>query len=46
MDNTQRLYTAEMEEKGRWWWQDPGLRKLYLLMCIAVLSSTTNGYDG
>ena len=28
------------------WYRDPGRRKLYALLLIALLSSATNGYDG
>lgn len=28
------------------WWQQPGLRRLYLLMPFLWLGSTTLGYDG
>ncbi|KAK5113816.1 hypothetical protein LTR62_003200 [Meristemomyces frigidus] len=28
------------------WYRDPGRRKLYALLVIALLSSATNGYDG
>lgn len=28
------------------WWKHAGLRKLYLMMPILMLSATTNGYDG
>ncbi|KAF2189102.1 general substrate transporter [Zopfia rhizophila CBS 207.26] len=28
------------------WWEDAGLRKLYLMMPILFLGSTVNGYDG
>ncbi|KAK3071921.1 hypothetical protein LTR53_007767 [Teratosphaeriaceae sp. CCFEE 6253] len=28
------------------WYKDPGRRKLYALLVIALLSSATNGYDG
>lgn len=28
------------------WYRDPGRRKLYALLTIALLSSATNGYDG
>jgi hypothetical protein len=27
------------------WYKDPGRRKLYALLLIALLSSATNGYD-
>ncbi|KAH8809347.1 hexose transporter [Xylogone sp. PMI_703] len=33
-------------QPGKWWWQDAGLRRLYLLILVAILSSATNGYDG
>jgi hypothetical protein len=36
----------ELRHKKKWWFQDPGLRKLYFLIFIAILSSATNGYDG
>jgi hypothetical protein len=28
------------------WYKDPGLRKLYALTAIIIISSATNGYDG
>lgn len=28
------------------WYKDPGRRKLYALLLVALLSSATNGYDG
>lgn len=28
------------------WYKDPGRRKLYSLLLIALLSAATNGYDG
>jgi hypothetical protein len=28
------------------WYRDPGRRKLYSLLLIALLSAATNGYDG
>ncbi|KAJ5290002.1 transcriptional regulator family: Fungal Specific TF [Penicillium atrosanguineum] len=28
------------------WWRHPGLRKLYIMMPILFLGSSTNGYDG
>lgn len=28
------------------WYKDPGRRKLYGLLVIALLSAATNGYDG
>ncbi|KAJ5552184.1 hypothetical protein N7494_001562 [Penicillium frequentans] len=28
------------------WWKHPGLRKLYIVMPILFLGSSTNGYDG
>lgn len=28
------------------WYKDPGRRKLYALLVIALLSAATNGYDG
>ena len=28
------------------WYKDPGRRKLYALLLIALLSAATNGYDG
>jgi hypothetical protein len=30
----------------RHWWQQPGLRSLYILMPFLFLGSTTLGYDG
>lgn len=33
-------------QKQKWWFQDSGLRRLYGLIFIAILSSATNGYDG
>jgi hypothetical protein len=40
------LDVPELRHKKKWWFQDPGLRKLYFLIFIAILSSATNGYDG
>ncbi|OAL30003.1 hypothetical protein AYO22_01909 [Fonsecaea multimorphosa] len=37
---------SDVSRKGKWWWQDAGLRRLYLLILVAILSSATNGYDG
>jgi hypothetical protein len=34
------------DQRGKWWFQDGGLLRLYFLIFIAVLSSATNGYDG
>lgn len=28
------------------WYKEKNLRGLYLLLCLAVLTSATNGYDG
>ena len=28
------------------WYRDPGLRKLYALTAVIIISSATNGYDG
>lgn len=28
------------------WWKHGGLRKLYIMMPVLFLGSTTNGYDG
>ena len=28
------------------WYKDPGRRKLYALLLVALLSAATNGYDG
>jgi hypothetical protein len=28
------------------WYREPGLRKLYALTTIIIISSATNGYDG
>ena len=28
------------------WWRDPGLRKLYALLFIPLMTSMVNGYDG
>ena len=36
----------EFNTTGKYWWQDAGLRRLYLLILVAILSSATNGYDG
>jgi hypothetical protein len=36
----------DVVREGKWWWQDAGLRRLYLLIVVAILSSATNGYDG
>ncbi len=40
------LDVPELRHKKKWWFQDSGLRKLYFLIFIAILSSATNGYDG
>jgi hypothetical protein len=40
------LNVPELRHGKKWWFQDAGLRKLYLLIFIAILSSATNGYDG
>ncbi len=40
------LDVPELRHGKKWWFQDPGLRKLYFLIFIAILSSATNGYDG
>ena len=40
------LDVPELRHEKKWWFQDPGLRKLYFLIFIAILSSATNGYDG
>ncbi|KAE9369215.1 general substrate transporter [Stipitochalara longipes BDJ] len=40
------LDVPELRHRKKWWFQDPGLRKLYFLIFIAILSSATNGYDG
>ena len=40
------LDVPELRHQKKWWFQDPGLRKLYFLIFIAILSSATNGYDG
>jgi hypothetical protein len=40
------LDVPELRRRKKWWFQDPGLRKLYFLIFIAILSSATNGYDG
>lgn len=36
----------QLRHQRVWWFQDAGLRKLYFLILVAVLSSATNGYDG
>ncbi|KAI9147075.1 Lactose permease [Paramyrothecium foliicola] len=36
----------EFVSSGQYWWQDAGLRRLYFLICVAILSSSTNGFDG
>lgn len=36
----------EIRQGGKWWWQDAGLRRLYMLILVAILGSATNGYDG
>lgn len=28
------------------WWRDPGLRHLYLLLLVPLMTSMVNGYDG
>jgi hypothetical protein len=45
-DRLDRLDVPELRHQKKWWFQDPGLRKLYFLIFIAILSSATNGYDG
>jgi hypothetical protein len=45
-DRLDTLDVPELRHKKKWWFQDPGLRKLYFLIFIAILSSATNGYDG
>jgi hypothetical protein len=40
------LDVPELRHGKKWWFQDPGLHKLYFLIFIAILSSATNGYDG
>jgi hypothetical protein len=39
------LDVPELQQGKRWWFQDPGLLKLYFLIFIAILSSATSGYD-
>ena len=36
----------QLRHQRVWWFQDAGLRKLYFLILVAILSSATNGYDG
>ena len=36
----------ELRQQKKWWFQDAGLRRLYFLILVAILSSATNGYDG
>ena len=40
------IEVPELRNQKKWWFQDSGLRRLYLLIFIAVLSAATNGYDG
>lgn len=28
------------------WWKDSGLRKLYFLLTVCLITSATNGFDG
>ena len=35
-----------IDEDDGHWWQQPGLRRLYLFMPFLFLGSTTLGYDG
>ena len=41
-----RQHTGALEIPSVTWYKDPGLRKLYIMMPILFLGSTTNGYDG
>lgn len=34
------------KQPTQWWFKDSGLRKMYILLLVALLSSATNGYDG
>jgi len=45
MASTQREIAQLMADVTPWY-KDPGRRKLYALLLIALLSSATNGYDG
>lgn len=36
----------ELRRQNKRWFQDAGLRKMYFLLLIDILSSATNGYDG
>ncbi|KAJ9631893.1 hypothetical protein H2203_000293 [Taxawa tesnikishii (nom. ined.)] len=40
------MEAPQLRYQSRWWFQDAGLRKLYFLIFVAILSSATNGYDG
>lgn len=40
------IEVPNFQKQRKWWFQDSGLRRLYALMFIAILSSATNGYDG
>lgn len=40
------IEVPELRKQQKWWFQDSGLRRLYVLVFIAILSSATNGYDG
>lgn len=56
-DDKQQPYTSEQHDSNDItpttlaipsvsWYKDPGLRRLYMMMPILFLGSTTNGYDG
>jgi hypothetical protein len=40
------IAVPNVRKKGLYWFRDAGLRRLYLLLLIALISSATNGYDG
>lgn len=40
------IEVPELRRQQKWWFQDAGLRTMYFLLLIAILSSATNGYDG
>lgn len=37
---------AGQEYEAITWWNDSGLRSLYMLLLIPLVTSMTNGYDG
>jgi hypothetical protein len=44
--DSHNIGVPELRRQQKWWFQDSGLRRMYFLIMIAVLSSATNGYDG